>query len=371
MNKTFFSDELAQIQYGYHDLVMHGFEVLNLNYFSHEKCLWFVDELCGFWLERKEILRHIWSRVVDDNDCFILSAALNLKIDKNNHYAFRAIGDYQVLHDPFLRLEGLLRAPYGAVNTEEVETQFRYIMQDTLSILREFPSDFHFINMELVWPSEEDKMEIINAGFDGFIKHLFEEDDSSVLPAKYPTYDLIEKRLLPWSRVVLHFNSSDDADISLGERVEAFVRVQRAVSDKVTAGNEYNRFVLALFCMFSQAMDPILSCLSSGLYPFYRGDVPVRYFYLLMQNFIDNEGFIDFIAKTNAAYFLANGIDRLSVNNVSFEDYSKYIDEKQPYSKLLETLRCGHSGVMRYKPSDISEAVKPILEMIQSDLNLS
>lgn len=363
--------ELRLIQDKYRTRVERGFDVLRQNYFVLNKCLWFVDEIAGFWLEQREILRYVWDRVTDRKECFILSAALNLKVEETNHYEFKAVGDFQLLHDPFLRLEGLLRAPNGSTNHDELETKFRYIIKDTVAILNNYRDDFFFVDASMLSPaSQDEKVETIRKGYDNFLKELFEHDETDSLAEMYPTYEQIEKRISLETCKLLQFNNSDDIDIPLGDRVEKFLNAQAILSKKATSGSQCERFLLALWCVYAQALDPILTCLSVGLYPYYRWDVPVKYFYLLMQGYRKDKDFVNFVGKTNAAYFLSNGIGQLDINKVPFDVYRDYIKKEKPFNNLCKSLMPDGEKVMRNKPSDISKAVKPVIEKIKRDLSL-
>jgi hypothetical protein len=369
---SFLDSELRCIQDKYRVRVERGFEVLRLNYFTLNKCLWFVDEIAGFWLEHREILRYVWDRLTDRKECFILSAALNLKTEgTTNHYEYKAVGDFQLLHDPFLRLEGLLRAPSGSINHDELEAKFNYIIKDTLSILNNYPYDFFFVDASLLSPtSQEEKVETIRKGYDNFLKELFNHDEPDSLAEIYPTYEKIEERISLETCQLLQFNGADDLDIPLGDRVEKFLNAQAILSNEATSGSQCERFMLALWCVYAQALDPILTCLSAGLYPYYRWDVPAKYFYLLMQGYKKDKNFVNFIGKTNAAYFLSNGISQLNLDGVHFDEYRKYIKKERPYHKLCKMLQPGGEKFMQNNPSDISKAVRPIIEKIKSDLGV-
>lgn len=367
-HSIFYETELKTIQDEYRIIVQHGFDILNLNYFSPDKCLWFVDVVSGFWLERKNLTSYILDRITEHNDCFILSAAINLQVNRNNHYPYRAVGDYQFLYDPFLKLEGLLRATAGSVNTDELQSQFRYVMSDTLNILNRYPYDFFFIG-GLDQTSKDQKIETIHQGYDNFLKQLFNEEDASVLPDKFSTYELIEKQLAEAADIIL-FNDSDDDCLLLGARVERFLTVQRGLSSKFTSGSEYERFSLALFCLYSQAVDTMLTCLAAGMYPYYRSQIPVRYFYLLLQGYSEDPIHLEFIGKTNAAYFLGHGIDCLDIEKIPFSQYRAYVTNEQPYVRLIRDLSLDGAGTMKYQPSDISKVIATIIEKIKSDLDL-
>lgn len=363
--------QLKTIQEEYLDLVAHGAKILDSNYYESNKCLWFIDQISGFWLERRGILNYCWNRVVDEHDCYILSAAINLKIESNSHYPFMAMGDYHLLHDPFLKLEGMLRAPIGTVNTDELDRQLRHVMKDTLAILTGYSDNFFFVNLDVIGPSSEaDKMETIHRSYENFLKQLFETDDISKLSEEYPTYEEIEEKLSAETCSLLLFNGPGDYDVPLGERVDTFLTCQQVLGDKVTSGNQCKRFMLALGCMFSQALDTILTCISVGFYPYYRWEVPIKYFFLILSNFKDDGVITELISKTIGVYFLGNGIEHIDIERIPFDKYCDYLKAESPYSNLVKELITDNPKAIRDKPSDMAGIVGPIIDKIKCDLNL-
>jgi len=363
----FLISELITIQDKYRDLVNRGYKILDLHYFTLDKCLWFIDEVSSFWLQHREILKYCWDRISDRNDCFVLSAAINLKVKSGNHYPFRAIGDYQLLHDPFLKLENFLRAPYGSVNAEEVELQFRHVMKDTIDILTNYSHDFFFIQLSIIGSVSDDKIDTIHQGYENLLKEIFGKTGIDCLSQEYPTYELIEKRLGPDICQLLLFNDHNDVNMSLGERVEAFMKAQKPLTGNVTSGSECDRFLLALFCMYSQAIDTILSCLSAGVYPYFRSEIPAKYFYLLLRNYSGDEAMTEFIGKGVASYFLANGIEQLDIVNMPFDVYRDYVLREQPYATLINCLVPDGAKDIDCRPSNISKIVTPIIDKLRVD----
>ncbi len=313
----------------------------------------------------------MWDKITDHSDCFILSAAINLKVEFNNHYAFKAVGDYQLLHDPFIKMERFLRAPQSTVDTEEIEKQFRHIMKDTICILDNYVNDFSFIDLSILGEaSEEDRMETIQKGYYNLLRQAFDREDVDNLSDKFSTYDQIEKSLDPSICQMLVFNDGDNSELSLGTRVEKFVSHQKTLSRGVIPDNECERFLMALFCLYSQAVDTILRCLAVGMYPFFRSEIPAKYFLLLSRGYSADKTMLEFIWKAISAYFIGKEIEQLDIEKIPFDEYKKYLACERPYENLVRSFELEGLTTENFSIAKISKAVQPIIERLKGDLHI-
>lgn len=370
-NIYYLISEISSVQEQYRELVRKSAVALDLNYYQSRKCLCFIDDIRRFWLERKEILRYSWDRITDHSDCFILSAAINLKVKDYNHYSLKAAGVHQLLHDPFIKMERFLRAPQANVDTEEIEKQFRHIMKDTTCILDNYINDFAFIDLSIIGEApEEEKMKTIRKGFNNFLRQTFNREDIDNLSDILPTYELIEKSLDPSICQMLVFNDGDNSEASIGARVENFVKHQKGLSKGFIPDNECDRFLMALFCLYSQAVDTILSCLAVGMYPFFRSETPAKHFLLLSRGYSEDSSILEFIWKAISAYFIGKNIEQLDLDKIPFEEFKKYLACERPYEKLISSFELKGLTAENFSVAEISKTVKPIIEKLRDDLQI-
>lgn len=361
--------ELDKIQEEYEVVVLKGAADLDLNYYLLQNCLFFIDEIKRFWLERKELLRYCWDRITDQNDCFMLSAAIHLQVASDNQYSFKAVGNYQLLPDPFIKMEKFLRASNSVVESEEIERQFRSVVKDTTNILENYTHDFQFIDISVLGgPPEDDRMETIEKGYVNFISQAFQADDLNTFASNLSTYELIEAALHPYIRETLIFSDSDDAKLCLGERVEKFLDRQNTIARTHIPENVLDRFYMAVFCLYSQAVDTILKCISVGIYPFFRSDVPVKYFYMLTLGHPEDETMLEFIWKSIVGYFIGKEIEQLDIAKIPFDEYAAYLKTELPYQKVISSLQIDKGQVATCSITEVAKAVKPIINKLNMDL---
>ncbi|BBA69299.1 hypothetical protein [Geobacter sulfurreducens] len=359
--------ELIRIQEEYKVVVFKGAVDLKQNYYLLQNCLFFIDEIKRFWLERKELLRYCWDRITDQNDCFMLSAAIYLQSASGNQYPFKAVGDLQLLPDPFIKMERFLRASNSVVETEEIERQFRSVLKDTISILENYARDFIFVDIHVFGgPPENERMETIEKGYMNFISQALQTDDVNALSLS--TYEQIETALHPYILDTLIFSDSDDANLCLGERVEKFLERQKTIARTRIPENIFDKFSMAVFCLYSQAVDTILKCLSVGIYPFFRSDVPVKYFYMLTLGHPDDEIMLEFIWKSIVGYFIGKEIEQLDIAKLPFNEYTVYLQTELPYQKIVNSLQIAKEGITTCSIAEVAKTVKPVINKLKMDL---
>lgn len=361
--------ELDRIQEEYKVVVLKGAADLDLNYYLLQNCFFFIDEIKRFWLERKELLRFCWDRITDQDDCFLLSAAIYLQVASDNQYSFKAVGNYQLLPDPFIKMEKFLRASNSVVESEEIERQFRSVVKDTTNILENYTHDFKFIDVSVLGgPSEDDRMETIEKGYVNFISQAFNTDDLNTFASNLSTYELIETALHPYIREILIFSDSDDGKLCLGERVEKFLERQKTITRTHLPENAFDRFSMAVFCLYSQAVDTILKCISVGIYPFFRSDVPVKYFYMLTFGHPEDEPVLEFIWKSIVGYFIGKEIEQLDIAKIPFDDYAAYLKTELPYEKIVSSLQIEKGEVATCSITEVAKAVRCVINKLKIDL---
>lgn len=361
--------ELFSIQKEYKNLVINGDNKLKLNYYSCDQCRYFIDEVKRFWLEHRDILRLCWDRITDESDCFILSAAIYLQVESGNHYSLKGVGDNQLLPDPFLKMEQFLRAPGHLVDSEMVERQFRSIVCDTLTVLDNFCDDLLYIDLAAIGGvSGEDHGKYIHESYKNFLKQSFESEDIDKLANEMSTYEEIERALHPFIRDSLIFTDQDDISLPLGERVENFLDKQKTIGMSFIPENVFDKFSMAVFCLYAQAVDTILKCLSVGVYPFFRHEVPAKYFLMLTFGYHEDEAVVEFIWKAIIAYFIGKEIKQIDTSNLSFHDFSSSLVNVNPYEMVVKSLKSHTNNFADCTIKEVSEAVKPAILKLRYDL---
>ncbi len=120
--------------------------------------------------------------------------------------------------------------------------------------------------------------------------------------------------------------------------------------------------------MYSQAVDTILNCLALGVYPFFRSDVPVNYFYMLTTGYAEDELILEFIWKSIVGYFIGKEIEQLELTKVPFDNYAAYLKTEAPFKKIVSSLQLDSSEVSNCTFNEVAKAVKPVINSLKVDL---
>jgi len=354
--------ELVSVQNDYKTLVNKGVDRLNLCNYDLQKCLYMVDDIKRFWLERKDLIKYCLDELTDQEDCFILSAATFLQVDSYNQYSFKAVGDYQILPDPFIKMENFLRAGNTFADPVEIKKQFSNIARDTEILLGEYAGDFIFIDASSVSASSHnDRMETIHNSYVNFLKQIFNANDIDKLNDEFPTYKQIEEALPEGILSLLIFSDSNDQYLSLEDRVEKFLEKQKQILSKNIPKCDFDKFSFSLFCIYSQAIDTVLQCISLGFFPFFRNDVPVKYFFMLTTGYPDDEYLLKFIWKSIVGYFIGKEIEQIELDSIPFNDFAKQVIEEAPYNKIINSLQLNTCIPSDLTISKVANVVKPII----------
>ena len=103
-----------------------------------------IDEIQCFWLDRKDILTYELDTLTSERECFMLSGALYIDINDNEHYIFKALGEEHIIYDPLLKLDNFFRIPNYLFDNESIDI-FRRAYSDILSILLNYQNIFYIL----------------------------------------------------------------------------------------------------------------------------------------------------------------------------------------------------------------------------------
>ncbi len=321
--------------------------------------LYFFDEINIFWLKRLEIIEYELNYLTQGSQCFILSGAVYLNTKEHEHYYFKTFGDYHILHDPFLTMEGAVR-----YNDELHDKTFRYlcdIYEDTVGVLHDFGEEFFVLPVEkIAWMSNHDeKNELINKVFWQFVSSLFSKEINSIeeFQTYYDGFYSIEKDLDQNKLSNLIFTDSYDSRISIKERAERFINKNAHIMDLTKGKEETDIFISLLYMHIAQVMDILLTASKVGLIPFIRYEVPFRYLCLLMNCFTDKEDIMDVLKKTIIFYIFYMSVNSEDFKSMSFELYCNAIRKIKFLDLVLSRIRESKLCLMETETNTIKDII--------------
>jgi hypothetical protein len=301
-----------------------------------------LDDMNCFWLERLEAIEFELKELAEKNSCFLLSGAIYLNVSDNEHYYFKLLGDYQLLPDPFLRMESFFRIPEDIANAKETSDYLKEVFSDTLEMLTKYENQFFILPTRLIAIKDEIKhQETLNIFFLRFVASILNKPFSSAeeFYNNYKSFEEIENGMDSYVRDRLKFNNSDETGLSLREKIERYCKTQMNFKNLIKDKSESQIFWISTYTWVSQIIDLLLVCVKLNVYPYIRFNVTFYYLSLLMYTFIEDKNLKEIIEKSIVFYILRKTIEEKKFENIEFNDFCKLIANKSLLNVIIDEMR--------------------------------
>jgi hypothetical protein len=333
---------IIQSQSEYHKLITQFKNSHNIDQLTAKQIALFMDEVNYFWMKRLDIINVELESLTEDNTCFLLSGAIYLNISTNEHFYFKALGDFHLLHDPFLKIENFFRISEDLINIGEHVSLFRCVLIDIINVIENYQFKFFILPIQLLAvESERNHRELIDKFFMNFISSIFGKkyEDQDSFCEDFNTFEDIENHLEPYVCDRIVFNSFYENGISLRRKIEMYNTFQVDYTQLMADQSEAKVFLVSLYSYVAQIFDILLICSILRLYPYIRYEVTFSYLSLIMYTFIEDEKLRDMIEKAIVFYIFRKKMDGAFDHFESFEYYCEKIAEKKALPKILNTMR--------------------------------
>ncbi|PFJ51913.1 hypothetical protein COI99_14540 [Bacillus cereus] len=320
--------ELEDIQNDYTKLVESYLDTFKDGQFNYTIVSSFIEEIETFWLKRLDSTRLLLNLLTSNHECYLLSGAIYLNPHNNEHFSLKTLGDYQIMYDPFIKMEPFIRNGVVRMGEQKVDDYFIKVFNATYKILTEHKNEFIILPVVyLAWSFESDKhMEKLRDIHMNFISGILGKEIKSVdeFYKLYQSYSQIVENLDGFYLDNLIFNGIEDDKINLDERINKYIeRNFPEMSDKPEA----EKFMLSTFTMIGQITDILYIAINLRLIPFIRYSVTFRYFLIMHKLVSEDKETRSMLNKTILAYLFYEKYSREFFNNFNYPEYvSKFID---------------------------------------------
>ncbi|MFW6016740.1 MAG: hypothetical protein ACOCRK_09910, partial [bacterium] len=326
----------------------------------------FIDEIEILWLKELEVICYELGYLTSNSQCFLLSGATYLNIESNEHYYFKTFGDYHIISDPLLKLEGFFRTNENNVDEKTTINHFRNAYNDTLLLLEKYKDCFFVLPIrELFWKdNRENNLDVLNTYFWKFISEIFNEtfDKNKDFCNVNKSFDEIEKNL---DKFVLHqlINiDSYDSQLKLKERAKRYQESETNFFALTKNMSEPEIFLLMTRNHIWQVIDILLTCTSIGLIPYIRYEVTFRYMSLIMYSFLKDEVLKDILKNIVIFYVFYKSTDANVFEDIDFDTYCFKLKEVDLLKIIIKKIDNSEIDVFDCKLDDI-------VTIIQSEYN--
>jgi len=352
---------IQKSQKEYYNLIK-GLEerVLSENITQYEISM-ILDEVQSFWLNKKNILNIELDDLVSQKDCVMLSGAIYLNIQDNEHYKFKSLGDEHVIPDPLLKLEYFFRIPSNVFNEESIEI-FRRAFSDTLNILSKTNNYFFILPIKLlVTEDKKENIELLQTFFLNFINSSFNENFNELNEFfdHYLTYEDIEKNMKPFIKNNLTFDENDNK-LSLEEKIESYINSQDIMKSLTKDKIESEKFIAALLNYVTQIIDILIMALKSGLIPFIRHKPTFQYLTIVMYTFIEDEYFKNMIEKTIVYYIFYNTVNKENLTQIDFDKFVSFVQKKQFLNAIIQEMKIAEIDIFVGGVNEIGKIIENV-----------
>ena len=327
---------------------------------SQYEIVMILDEIQSFWFNRKNILNIELDELVLEKDSVILSGAIYLNIEDNEHYKFKALGAEHIISDPLLKLEHFFRVPFQIFNEESVKI-FKRAFLDTLNILSQTDIYFYILPIKLiVVENEKEHLELLQKFFLNFINSSFNEEfmELNDFFDNYATYDEIEKSMTPSIRDSLTFDEGNDSNLTLEEKINSYFYSQNIVESFIKDKIESEKFIFALWNYISQIIGILTISIQTGLIPFIRHKPTFQYLTIVMYTFIEDEYFKNMIEKSIVYYIFYNTVAKERLIEIDFEQFVDFVQKNKFLDVFIEKMKIERIDIFKGGVNEVGKIIE-------------
>ncbi len=346
-------DNIKKVQEEYYELISKYKEVIfdeEVNSYEISRIL---DIITCFWLDKLEILELELDRLTNRYDCTVLSGAIYLDVKDNEHYLFKGLGDYHLLHDPLLKLEHFFNGKELRDQSENISL-FQRSYSDTLEVLKNYSKEFFILPINLiVYKDEKSRFDLGKTYYLKFLSSVFKKKFESIddFGQNYKTYEDIEKQL-PETFEYYFSYGQDQKYNSLKESIENYL-VIIGMSNTLSTSSENEKFTFVLSSRLLQVIDILTVSFGINAYPSVRDKNAFSSFRLIMYSFLEKDEYKSIIEKAIIFFIFYYITNKDILIKKDFNEYSKSIKDKKILKNILKEMK--EKNIDLFKSGDFKE----------------
>lgn len=355
------NDVLKTIQIEYNQLLNEFLPLID-NHLPTEpsKLLKIIDEVKLFWYKRLPLVEfeiENWARA---KECLLLSGAIYLDVKDKEHYFFTLLGDYHIIDDPLLKMEGFFRYSDNKFLDENIIDIFKRAYFDTLEVTKSHSNIIHILPIkELVLNYYNNNNELINKFYWRFISTVLnvEVKNTSEFFDEFNVLSDIEKKLDEFILSNLIFIDTNDSKLSLEARCEKYKK-EYPQFEELTNIEIFN---VATYSFVAQTIDILLNSSFLGFTPYIRNDITFRYFLLLKDTFIGDDEIRKVVEKSIILYIAYKSVHSTRLTKYNFDEFIDRVKNENLMFSIFEELKRNEIEV-------IYSEVEPIKKIIDEEI---
>ncbi|PEL13029.1 hypothetical protein [Bacillus sp. AFS017336] len=319
----------------------------------------FIEEVEIFWLKRLDSIRLLLEMLTKDNECFILSGAIYLGCKDNEHFPLKALGDYQFMYDPFIKMEPFFKSNISQIGTQNNIDFFAKVYTDTYKVLTEYETDFIILPLSyLSWNHEkENHIKFLQEVHLNFLSGILGKNISSDEQFRelYRSFEQIENDLNEFYLQNLIFNGIEDERLPIGERINNYIKKNLP---PLSNSSEPDKFIFATFTMIGQMTDILLTSSQLNLIPFIRYDVTFRYFLIMNSILKEDDETEVMLNKSILSHIFYENFPTYFFTKIEYNEYIKKLKEYSLIQDVYKRLDLKNKSLQDYKLTEIVDVIR-------------
>ncbi len=341
-------DNIKNVQKEYYSLISNYKELIFDEEVTSYDISRILDIVTCFWLDKLEILEFEIDRLTEKYDCTILSGAIYLDVKENEHYLFKALGDYHLLHDPLLKLEHF----FGGMEVRDEKENialFQRSYSDTLEVLKNYNKDFFILPINLiVYKNEKSRFDLGQTYYLQFLSNIFKTDykNNVEFTEEYNSYKKIEKQLPDIFRYYFSFGEEQRYN-SLEESVESYLS-KVGMTTALLSKSSSEKFSFVLSSRLLQVIDILSVSFGTNTYPSIRDKNAFSSLRLIMCTFLEKDEFKSIIEKAIIFFVFYYIVDKDIFVQHNFEKYCDFLKDKNILENILNEISQKNIDLFKY-----------------------
>ncbi|TGL35932.1 hypothetical protein EHQ52_03970 [Leptospira koniambonensis] len=333
-DELIFNIQKSQIEY-YHYL-KHNEEIIKNDNLSYIQITQVIDGIRNLWLERLEIIELELDELTKDRVCFYLSGAIYLGTSKEEYFYFKSLGDYHIISDPFLKLDGFFRMPEEKENEHSQKKYLRTVYLDVLNILENYRNYFYILPVRQIAISDEGaQAKLLHKVFLNTISDAFGKkfETTEEFCKEFSNFESIEGAMPPHIATALIFGR-DDANKPLREKILNYFTKQMGTTLLLENKSEAQLFLSASFAWISQLLEILLISQVMNLNPYIRSPITFNYLLTFKDSFVGDDKLKEIIENGILSFFLTRSIAPDYFKDRIFSEYCEQLRKENFISSI-------------------------------------
>lgn len=350
-------NELNKIQFEYYQLLSKKLPEMYKGNFENLKkatLLQLIDEIKIFWRKKISLVEFELENSINSTENLLLSGSVYLDVKSNEHYHFSLFADYNIVDDPLLKLESLIRYSDQEIIDSQMIAIFKKAYNDALEISEKYSDVIYILPIREIISKDFDKnQELINSFYWKFISYILNVQlkDEIDFFDKFKKIEDLETEMDDYLLNSLIFTDMNDSKLSLKEKCDKY----KKNNPQFRKMNSVEIFNIATYSYIAQIVDMLINASIFGFTPYIRNNITFKYLILLMNSFLEDKQIKHTIMKSIILHISYNVIPLDELTKYDFFEFTKKTEKRNMLFNIIESLKSSNNDFFQIDIDVIKE----------------